>query len=186
MKAILSTILATLVLALVGTANAAEPTVPSTALKVKKSQALTIEDLGPMLEAMGYEFKPYNNKDGKLIGYSVKNDGVSMDIEVSTDGSKLLFFGGYSATADYPLTEDAMLGILTEANRIFPTLVFYNRDQKSLKFYSELVNEDVTPVVLRQKLAHFKTSMSTIADAWLKGLEITKAKKAEQHEARMD
>jgi len=162
----------------------ADPMKPEPAKPVGKK--VTIEDLNQMLQAMGYETKPYNDKEGKLLGYDVTfhSDGWTIygDLQVQADGQ--IWLRGWLTPLVDEKTPPAMLVAMLEASdKVIPAHLLYSAKTKKFVVYLPIANGNVTPVSLRSSIEVFvgavKAALNSWSNAKAKVEAIAKEKEAE-------
>jgi hypothetical protein len=138
--------------AIAADAGAPAPTPSATA-----SKQITVEQLGAMLDAMGYAKKPVTSAQGTLIGYDLSFEQGSwtlgMRVELSADGSNVWFIAGARAVQGGEAVPGTVMDKLLALNdRLRPGYVTAD-DNGGISFDLPVPNCDVTPAVLRQNIA---------------------------------
>ncbi|MDB5309218.1 MAG: hypothetical protein JWO38_3420 [Gemmataceae bacterium] len=155
MRTILFTLAAILTLGLAGPAPARDANKPGTAEPAKQAlKKLTVEELGELLDAMGYNPKPVKNKDGKVNGYSTEFPSgtwtIRIDFLVTADGSQVVLDSGlFTFTDQSQLPAEAILGTLSDNFEIFPASVYYINQTKRLRMAMTVQSSNLTPASLR-------------------------------------
>jgi hypothetical protein len=171
--------------ALAGVATAQEPAGGTTA-KADPGRAesaakrLTAEQLGQMLEDMGYEPKPVTNKEGKVIGYNVKYRSGTWDIFVfvglSADGTNLWLTSNIGNVKDKTVPVEAILGLLEANHKLFPAHVRYFPASGNLNVGMAVRNDGITKAALKNGLEEFTDAVKETYTAFDKAVEAAKAK----------
>ena len=161
---------------------------PTKSEPVKQAgKKVTLEDLGEMLTAMGYEPKPFNNKDGKLMGYDLtfQYDGWTIygSFEVQSDG-RIWLYGGLAPVVDESTPPAVLVAMLEASDKAFPSHLLYSSKTKKFTVFLPITNGNVTPASLRGSIETYsksvKTTLNVYSTAKEKAEAIAKEKAAGQ------
>lgn len=166
-----------LALSVTGVARSDEGTKVAPAPVAGKAEVkkIKIEQVGQMLEAMGYEPKETKDKEGKLDGYVVKVTrgntifticiGVAKSETVVWVDTRVLNFDDKEVA-----TVEAILEILAQQHKLWPAYVVYYKNGKILELSMPVEVRDLTPQKLRG-------SMDEILNKYFVVIEAIKAAK---------
>src|SRR4051812_33567103 len=91
MKTLITTALLA-ALAITGFAKADEPTKPTAPVQATEKK-VTMEELGSVLERMGYNPKPAKDSDGKVVGFNIEytrgSTTISISLSLSPSGTRV-------------------------------------------------------------------------------------------------
>ena len=159
-------------------AQAAEtPTKPAALAKTEPakaaSKALTLSEIGDMLDGLGYNPTPIKNTENKVTGYTISlKSGTwtfTINVGVTADLSDVLFMAilGTNTTED-AVPMEAVLELLIDNGNIFPAIVLYTKDSKTFHLAKPTVNEKVTPSLMRSRLETFATTAREVLEKFNK------------------
>jgi hypothetical protein len=141
---------------------------------------VTLQELEAMLTAMGYEPKPVLNKDGKLVGYDIAMTSgtwtIYSRVDISPNGKNIWLSWTLKHDVDAKSPTEAVLAVFELNYNIFPAYVSYFPKSKSLWLAYRLLNDDVTPAVLRNALDSYSEAVKKSLQAWDKGVAMAKEK----------
>ena len=173
-------------LTLSATAFGQEPgkpdTNPTTKTGAPKSagKTVTVEELGEMLYAMGYETKPVTNKEGKTTGYKITvrsaTWSIQTTVEISPSGNSIWISCTPKTGVDESAPPAAVLAVLEQNHQIFPAYVTYFPKTKSLWLAYRLLNTDVTAAALRVAIDDYAEAVKATLTAWDKAVAVAKEK----------
>jgi hypothetical protein len=156
---------------------------------------VTMEELGQMLEIMGYELKPFKDKDGrpmtdkegKPVGYvfTIKSGTWTIPCEVSLSGSKEnIWFCSVLVTLSEgsPVPTEAILAMLESNGPTYPNYLCYNRSAKSVEFNFLLKNGTVTVATLREAIDGYTTAVKDLVNTWKKAGAEAEQRKAKEND----
>lgn len=128
---------------------------------------LTIEQLGKMLENLGYAPKSLKNKDGKVVGYNVefKSDGwtIRFNVCLSIKGDSVWFDAGLATLTDLAgVRPQTLLSLLEQNDVIAPAYVYYYKERNNLRLSMPFDNYEVTAAKLRTKADFFAEAIKKI------------------------
>lgn len=129
--------------------------------------ALTTESLGTMLENLGYEVKPWDNKKGYGVTWKQDTWTFYANASVSTNGGVLWLvmpLGNVEDPAKAKLA--AVFGLLTENDAIGPLHFSYNTSNKRLYLNDPVPNVGVTPARLRKELEDMAAVLKRTEPMW--------------------
>ena len=130
---------------------------------------VTIEELGEMLAAMGYEPKPCNDKNGKLVSYDVTfaSDGYTIhgSFEITSDG-RLWVHGTLAPVADESTPPAVLLAMLGVNDRVHPAYLVYSAKTKNFHVMLPFANGNVTPAVLRTNIDAYGNAVKAVLNTW--------------------
>lgn len=160
-----------------GTTKPIEPTKSA----VKK---ITIEELGQMLEPMGYAPRPALSKEGKLLGYWVELTRSSTTFRVFIDvapsgtvvwvSSNMIQFNEKT-----PASIDTLLGLIAEQNKLWPAYQVFYPKSKMLELAMPLHVQELNRATIRTGLESFLSNAMIV-------LETYKAAKAKEQAPTAD
>jgi hypothetical protein len=164
-----------------GTTAKAEPGKTESAAK-----RLTIDQVGQMLEDMGYEPKPVTDKEGKVIAYDVKYRSGTWDlyarVSFSSDGTNLWFTGNIGNIKDKSVPVEAVLGLLEANVKLFPAHVRYFPASGNLSVGMPVRNDGITKAALKNALEEFSDAVKVTYTAFDKAVEAAKTKEAKKED----
>lgn len=178
-------------LAIAGTAPSAEPVktpvpTPKSEPVKQAGKQISVEELGTMLEAMGYELKPFNNKDGKLIGYSTQFESEGWTIygtfEISEDGKKIWLFGKIAPVVDESTAASVLLAMIGSSDELSPAYLTYLPKSKKFEIVLPLTNGNMNPAAIRGAISTYGKAVKHALKTWDKAVATAK-EKAEMGEA---
>jgi hypothetical protein len=139
--------------------------------KPAEQKTIKLEQVGQMLQAMGYEPKETKDKDGKLTGFVVKltrNNltfticiGVAASETVVWLDTRCLDFKG-----DDVATAEALLEILAQQHKLWPAYVVHYKNGNVLELSMPVEVRDLTPQKLRTALDEMASKYFIVADAY--------------------
>ena len=146
---------------------------PTPAAKVEPTKTagkkVTIEELGEMLYAMGYETTAFNDKNGKLVGYDVTfpSDGYALygTFLITSDG-RLWVFGSFALVADESTPPAVLLAMLGVNDQVQPAYLHYSAKTKKFMVMLPFANGNITPAVLRANTGVYLKAVKTALDTW--------------------
>lgn len=146
------------------------PAPKTTPAKVAAKQ-LTVEELGTMLENLGYEVVPVKTDKGTAYGWDNKfdSDGTTIyaRVEISPSG-KFLWITGLIATVknanDIP--KETLIALLAANTQIAPCQVQLDTKCNSISVALALGNSNFTPADMRYALQRYTTSIKTVVKIW--------------------
>ena len=158
-------------LAAAGFAKGDEPAgPPATAPGKPAGKAVTLAELGQMLEDMGYAPKPAKGKDGAVYGYDVVLEASDMTVYctagVSTNGQAIWMHGRLARTADASTPAEALLAMLGANFDLSPAAITYDPVSKKFDVVLTMPNGNVTPVGLRVALNQFARGVQQALAVW--------------------
>jgi len=128
---------------------------------------VNIEELGEMLDGLGYNPKPTKNKDGNVDGYNLEFQTgtwtMRMFIDISDNQSEICVSAQIFKMVegeDVPMA--AMLELLAENGLVFPSTVYYVKSTKQFRVYASYKNEKITNGNLRTKLDGFSDTVKQV------------------------
>jgi hypothetical protein len=160
-------------LALTGTAQGQETGKTAGKEPVKTAaKKVTTEDVGLVLEQMGYELQPNKDKDGKLKGYwfDLTRGGTTITLYVNVSpGGTVVWLDNNLITFDEktPATTETLLGLLAEQDNLWPAYLTYYPKTKMLTLALP-VEKALTPANIRAALDSFADKFQIVADAYKK------------------
>lgn len=163
-------------LALGTSAGAREPGKPQAAPPAQQGKGkpadkkVTAEELCDMLQAMGIETRPFTNKEGKVVGCTVKyqSEGWTIvgDIEVRA-GNRIWIRGWFAdGLLDEKTPAPLVLALLGTNDRIFPAVVMHSPKSKTFFVFMEVQNGNVTPTLLRTTLDQYTAAIKATLTAY--------------------
>ncbi|MBA4190359.1 MAG: hypothetical protein C0467_20420 [Planctomycetaceae bacterium] len=132
---------------------------------------VTVEELGQMLETMGYSPRPATDKDGKVVGYWVELTRGSITIRVLLDvapsGTVVWVAANMIQFNDKtPASVDILLGLFAEQNKLWPAyLVFYPKT-KMLELAMPLYAQELTPATVRTGLESYLNNVMLVLETY--------------------
>lgn len=134
---------------------------------------LTEDTLKAILENLGYNVTVTGDKvphHFKIEESAPVNDlTFTITFDLSTDkGSTVLWIyaGLYEIPAGKPAPSSALLALLAKNDEIGPMFFSYAESNKFLYLNAPTANNDITPVVLRQKIRNFIDKMDSTYNLW--------------------
>jgi hypothetical protein len=183
-KFIVATLLAAFAFNGTGMGETPAPAVPAAPAtnNLPEVKNITIEDLGQMLDAMGYSPRPGKNKEGKTIGYYVdlSSNGATITAYVTVGGTNV-WIDTNCITYDEknPATVPLLLGFLAEHDRLWPAYLNYYPKTKVMQL-AQSVTGPVTSGALRKGLDSFMQKFLIVRDAYVKVKQIEKEEAEEK------
>ena len=158
-------------LALTGLARGDEPIKPPATAPAKPAiKAVTLAELGQMLEDMGYAPKPAKDKDGAVYGYDVVLEASGTTVYctagVSPNGQVIWMHGRLARTADASTPAEALLAMLAANIDLTPAAITYDPVSKKFDVVLTMPNGNVTPVGLRVALNQFARGVQQALAVW--------------------
>jgi len=135
------------------------------------AKQLTVEDLGTMLENLGYELVPVKGDKGELFGYDTKDttEGWTLNarIELSPSG-KFVWITGVVAKVDNvnDVSKEALLAMLVESQKLGPAHVHYSTAFKSFMLAVAMPNANFTAVEMRGAMTLYTDSLKQAIKSW--------------------
>lgn len=166
-------------LAATGFAHGDEP-VKTTAPAKPAVTKVTTEELGAMLEKMGYAPRPRKDKDGKVTGYAVKLTRDSTTITVyldvaGTGGNIWLSVNATKFTDKEPATPELLLAFLAAHDQLWPAYLVYYPETKWVELSMSMTAAGFGPATLRTNLDRMMDKFLIVAEAYKKARDAEKA-----------
>lgn len=136
------------------------------------ARQLTLEELGSMLDMLGYSPKPYNNKDGKLAGYDLEfpfaDWTMRMSVSLSFNKTNIWVNTNIQTLTDLAAVRvEGLLKLLAENNKVWPAYVYYTEGTRpALRLALPIPNSNVTAAVLRTKINDFSNNIKRLIILW--------------------
>jgi hypothetical protein len=138
----------------------------------KAGKKLNAEELGEMLEMMGYDPKPAKNKNGEVVGYhlTMQSDGITMycTIEVSQNGQVIWVYGSLAPVVDQTCPSEVLLAMLQTNLRISPAAINYSPVTKKFEVLLTLANTNMTPAGMKTAINQFSEGVKQALMTWQK------------------
>jgi len=138
-----------------------------------KAAPLTEDTLKSMLEGLGYTVTVTGDKvphHFKIEESAPVNDlTFTITFDLSTDkGNTVLWIyaGLYEIPQGKPAPSSALLALLAKNDEIGPMFFSYAESNRFLYLNAPTANNDITPVVLRQKIRNFIDKMDSTYSLW--------------------
>ncbi len=170
--------------AVTGTISAQTPAPTNQESKDKaEAKTLTIEDVGAMLEAMGYTPRPGKDKDGKLVGYYVEltRGGNTVTAYLSMGGPNIWIDTNFAVYNEKnPASVTLLLGLMAEHDRLWPAYLNFYPKTKVMQLAQPVIGPNITPAALRKGLDSFMDKWVIARDAYYKARAIEKEEAEEK------
>lgn len=135
------------------------------------NQGLSADQLGKLLEGLGYQPEAYKNDSGEITGYSIKinesNDTWYMNFDLSKDGQHIWVTMNLTQIQDWknvPTETLAKLFKENEQSNGYPYFAMYNNNMLVLEL-SEGTN-GITPQWLREDIGIVLNEAKRTVDLW--------------------
>ncbi len=154
-----------------------KPTMPvKTEVAKPAGKKVTIDELGNMLDALGYNPTPTKDKEGNVDGYNLEYTSgtwtMRMYIDISKNKSEICVSGSIgtlSEGTELPLA--AAMELLTENGMIYPATIYFLKKSQQFRVYQSYTNEKLTNGNLRTKLDAFAETLKQVATKFNKAKE---------------
>jgi hypothetical protein len=156
-------------LALTGLAKADEPTKPTPAPTQATEKKVSLEELGSVLEQMGYTAQPVKDKQGKIVGYTIQvsRGGSNTSILLSLSPSKTrvwMYVGIMTFDEKVPATQELLLALLAKHDELWPAYVTYVPHWKQLVLSMSMDVTNFGPAALRVQLDRVLDKLQIVVD----------------------
>lgn len=161
-------ILCLLVFAVGMSVRADEPKSPAKAAP----KALTVAELGTMLENLGYELTPTKDDKGQINGYNTKytSDGWTITplFQISPSGRYIWITAVIARVEDVnSVPKEVLLAMLEESFNSGPVHIQLDSKNKNFSTAFAIPNANFMPIDMRTAITKFDESTRSASKAWV-------------------
>jgi|GEM_PF-2408890 len=173
MKTIITAAILT-ALSLTNFAKAEQPTPPpgDTPNKQQTTKKLTTEELGEMLDNLGYATRPSKNKDGKIVGYyfDLSRGSTKITLYASVSAGTNIWIDTNMITFDdkTPPTTEMLLAFLGTQDQLWPAYLVYYPKTKLVQMALSVEVAGLTPTILNKKIESMMDKFNIVLEAYKK------------------
>jgi hypothetical protein len=135
------------------------------------NQGMTADQLGKLLEGLGYQPEAYKNDSGEITGYSIKinepNDTWYMNFDLSKDGQRIWVSMNLTQIQDFKNVPAETLAKLFKENELsngYPYFAMYNNNMLVLEMSEN--TGILTPQWLREDIGIVLNEAKHTVDLW--------------------
>jgi hypothetical protein len=134
-------------------------------------QKFTYDDLGKMLESMGYTIHPQKDKEGKLYGFNIEltRGSQTVTFRISLSPSQEVIWLDMDLMAfneKEPATPALLLKFFGEHDKLWPAYMVYYANINRLQMSMPLKGPNFTPALIRTTLDSFVDKLQIVKDAY--------------------
>lgn len=141
---------------------------------------VTTEELGALLEKMGYAPRPRKDKDGKVTGYAVEltrdSTTITVYLDVSSTGGNIWLNAIVTVFDDKePATPELLLAFLSTHDQLWPAYLVYYPKANLVQLAMSMSTAGSGPATLRTNLESMADKHLIVAKAYKKARDAEKA-----------